>query len=126
MSGDDIRLDLLAKAVEKSNLDGQTKDALGDDLQYAQTLNGTKVRAEEGIQRLLISGVRRELLTAERVASAIKQHEITCPGASVPKTLKDAIGRVAAQYPLILLVIIIMAVKEYGIDWIFGVLSIGA
>ena len=38
---DDIRLDLLRDAIAESGLDGQTKDALADDLRYAQEINGT-------------------------------------------------------------------------------------
>ena len=65
---DDIRLDLLRDAICRSDLDGQTKDALADDLKYAQDINGTEDEALRGIKRLLISGVRRELLAHDRVA----------------------------------------------------------
>jgi hypothetical protein len=64
---DDIRLDLLRDAISRSDLDGQTKDALADDLKYAQDINGTEDEALRGIKRLLISGVRRELLAHEPV-----------------------------------------------------------
>jgi hypothetical protein len=37
---DDVRLDLLKDAIAESDLDGQTKDALADDLRYAQEING--------------------------------------------------------------------------------------
>jgi hypothetical protein len=67
---DDIRLDLLRDAICRSDLDGQTKDALADDLKYAQDINGTEDEALRGIKRLLISGVRRELLAHERMAAS--------------------------------------------------------
>ena len=35
---DDIRLDLLRDAICRSGLDGRTKDALADDLKYAQDI----------------------------------------------------------------------------------------
>jgi hypothetical protein len=46
---DDIRLDLLRDAICRSDLDGQTKDALADDLKYAQDINGTEDEALRGI-----------------------------------------------------------------------------
>ena len=87
---DDIRLDLLRDAIADSGLDGQTKDALADDLRYAQEINGTDDAALCGIKRIVISGIRRELLAHERMDKAIRRHSEACPGAGVPKTLKDA------------------------------------
>jgi hypothetical protein len=66
---DDIRLDLLRDAICRSDLDGQTKDALADDLKYAQDINGTEDEALRGIKRLLISGVRRELTPESTVSN---------------------------------------------------------
>jgi len=78
---DDIRLDLLRDAIADSELDGQTKDALADDLKYAQDINGTKDEALRGIKRLVISGIRRELLAHDRMEKAIKRHVENCSGA---------------------------------------------
>ena len=115
---DDIRLDLLRDAICRSDLDGQTKDALADDLKYAQDINGIENEALRGIKRLLISGVRRELLAHERVAAAIDAHVSGCPARATPKTIKDALQQIIAQYPILIAIMILLAVKEYGIGWI--------
>ena len=75
---DDIRLDLLRDAIAESGLDGQTKDALADDLRYAQEINGSQDAALRGIKRLVISGIRRELLAHDRTKKAIQAHESKC------------------------------------------------
>jgi len=75
---DDVRLDILKDAIADSGLDGQTKDALADDLRYAQEINGTADAALRGIKRLVISGIRRELLAHDRTMKAIDAHEHSC------------------------------------------------
>ncbi len=79
MSDSDARLDLLQKAIADSGLPGQMKDALADDLQYAQEINGTQDASLLGIKRLVISGIRRELLIEDRMGDAIKHHIAKCP-----------------------------------------------
>ncbi len=120
---DDIRLDLLRDAICRSDLDGPTKDALADDLKYAQDINGTEDEALRGIKRLLISGVRRELLAHERVTMAIDAHVSGCPARATPKTIKDALQQIIAQYPILIAIMILLAVKEYGIGWITKLLG---
>ena len=115
---DDIRLDLLRDAICRSDLDGQTKDALADDLKYAQDINGTEDEALRGIKRLLISGVRRELLAHERMATAIENHASGCSARATPKTIKDAIQQIIAQYPILIAIMLLLAVKQYGIGWL--------
>ena len=122
---DDIRLDLLRDAITDSGLDGQTKDALADDLRYAQEINGTDDAALCGIKRLIISGIRRELLAHERMDKAIRRHSEACPGAGVPQTLKDAAMRAASQYPVVVLIVLVLVIKEYGVRWIFGIFGVG-
>lgn len=75
---DDVRLDLLRDAISRSDLDGQTKDALADDLRYAQQINGTDDQASQGIKRLLISNIRRELLGHDRIKKAIAEQALKC------------------------------------------------
>ena len=87
---DDIRLDLLRDAIADSELDGQTKDALADDLRYAQEINGTEDSSLRGIKRLIISGIRRELLAHDRMEKAIKRHVENCPGAKWVKVAAQA------------------------------------
>ena len=75
---DDVRLDLLKEAIAKSDLDGRTKDCLADDLKYAQDINGADDIASQGIKRLLISGVRRELIAHKRITEALGMHTEAC------------------------------------------------
>jgi hypothetical protein len=75
---DDIRLDLLKDAIVRSGLDGPTKDVLADDLKYAQDINGDDDTASRGIKRLLISGVRRELIAHQRITEALEMHTEAC------------------------------------------------
>ena len=74
----DLRLDLLKDAIVMSGLDPQTKDALADDLKYAQDINGADDTASQGIKRLLISGVRRELIAHQRITEALEMHTEAC------------------------------------------------
>ena len=115
---EDVRLDMLRDAIKESDLDGQTKDVLADDLRYAQEINGTNDPALSGIKRLVISGVRRELLAHGRVAVAIRNHVDSCPGAGVPKTFQEFGTRIMSQYPIVLVIVVVLAVKEYGLGWI--------
>ena len=74
----DLRLDLLKDAIVMSGLDAQTKDALADDLKYAQDINGDDDAALRGIKRLVISGVRRELIAHQRITEALEMHTEAC------------------------------------------------
>lgn len=74
----DLRLDLLKDAIVMSGLDPQTKDALADDLKYAQDITGVDDTASQGIKRLLISGVRRELIAHQRITEALEMHTEAC------------------------------------------------
>lgn len=115
---DDIRLDVLRDAIASSKLDGQTKDVLADDLKYAQDINGTTDEALRGIKRLLISGVRRELLAHDRVTTAIDNHAAACAARTAPKTIKDALQQIGAQYPILVAIMVLLAVKQYGVGWL--------
>lgn len=120
---DDIRLDLLRDAIANSELDGQTRDALADDLRYAQDINGTDNEALRGIKRLLISGVRRELLAHDRVRGAVNDHAEHCPAMTAPRTLKAAIQQIAAQYPIIVAIMILLAAKELGVEGVAKIVA---
>ena len=71
---EDSRIEMLIAALKESDLDPSERDALADDLQYAQTINGSPDPSLQGIKRLTISGVRREMLSHART----KRHEDTC------------------------------------------------
>jgi hypothetical protein len=79
MNKDDYRLDALSVAITSSNLPGSIKDQLTDDLEYAQHINGTEDPALQGIKKLVILGIRRELTTHKAIADAISNHVDECP-----------------------------------------------
>lgn len=59
-------IDILSQRLADSEIDPQLRDALADDLSWAAQINGTADPAMQGIKRMAISGVRRELLAASR------------------------------------------------------------
>lgn len=74
MSDHDSRICILQQALMESDIDPAERDALADDLQYAQSINGSPDQTLQGIKRLTISGVRREMLGHARLAA----HARTC------------------------------------------------
>lgn len=72
---EDIRIETLKQALMESTIDPAERDALADDLEYAQTINGSKDPGLQGIKRITISNVRREMLAHKRM----KKHESDCP-----------------------------------------------
>jgi hypothetical protein len=70
MSSDDYRLEILSDAITKCDLPKPLKDMLADDLEYAQNIRNPEDQALQGIKRLVISGIRRELSTHERISEA--------------------------------------------------------
>ncbi len=71
----DLRIDALADAVKKSNLDGATKDLLADQLHYAASINGSHDPILQGMKKLTIANVRQELSMHGVMAKMIKTHE---------------------------------------------------
>ena len=72
---EDIRIETLKAALMASDISPAEKDALADDLEYAQSINGSPDETLQGIKRTVISGVRREMLAHQR----LKKHESDCP-----------------------------------------------
>ena len=52
------------------------------------------------------------------VTMAIDAHVSECSARATPKTIKDALQQIIAQYPILIAILILLAVKEYGIGWI--------
>ena len=103
---EDARIEILKDALMESKLIPKAeKDALADDLEYAQTINGDPDPTRQMMKRTLISGVRREMLAYDRHAStkadfetalrsALKDHTKNCPLATSPAAKKtDADGK---------------------------------
>ena len=72
---DDIRIEALTQELFESGIETSERDALADDLEYARTINGSPDAALQGIKRIAISNVRREMLAHKRM----KKHESDCP-----------------------------------------------
>lgn len=74
----DIRIETLKSALMASDISPAEKDALADDLEYAQLINGSPDPVQQGIKRTVISSVRREMLAHQR----LKKHESDCAAAA--------------------------------------------
>ena len=82
---EDARIELLKEALKESRVIPKAeKDALADDLEYAQTINGDPDPTRQMMKRSLISGVRREMLAHERHAQATRDFAVT-----LQKALKE-------------------------------------
>lgn len=114
---DDVRLDLLKDAISESGLDGQTKDALADDLRYAQTINGTDNEALQGIKRLVIGGIRRELLAHDRTVKAIQAHENGCAGRSAALSADFSPSRLASGAQVFVATVSAVATALRPVAW---------
>lgn len=72
---EDARIDALLNTVMEADIEPAERDQLVDDLKYAQDINGSPDPALQGIKRITISGVRKELLAHAR----LKKHVSDCP-----------------------------------------------
>lgn len=59
-------IDILKQRLAEVKIDPKMRDALADDLDWADSINGSPDPAMQGLKRLTIIGVRRELLAADR------------------------------------------------------------
>ena len=119
---EDVRLDLLKDAISESGLDGQTKDALADDLRYAQTINGTDNEALQGIKRLVIGGIRRELLAHDRTMKAVQAHEHSCAERSAALSADFSQNRPASSAQVFVATVSAVATALRPIAWPLAVI----
>ena len=64
----DPSIDILTQRLAAADIDPQTRDALASDLDYASGIHADAEPAMLGVKRLVVSGVRRELLALDREA----------------------------------------------------------
>lgn len=88
MSNDDPRIVIIQQKLAESKIHPAERDALADDLRFANDINGDTAPVMQTLKTMLISGVRRELLAHERT----DRHFSTCLVAS--QVTKDSEGRV--------------------------------
>lgn len=62
----DPSIDILTARLSEVKIDPQTRDALASDLDYASMIPHDADAAMLGVKRLVVSGVRRELLALSR------------------------------------------------------------
>ena len=58
----DPSIDILTQRLAEAEIDPQMRDALASDLDWAAQINGHPEPAMQGVKRLVVCGVRRELL----------------------------------------------------------------
>ena len=62
----DPSIDILTQRLADADIDPQMRDALASDLDWAAQINGNPDPSMQGVKRLVVCGVRRELLAADR------------------------------------------------------------
>lgn len=62
----DPSIDILTQRLAEADIDPQLRDALATDLDWAAQINGDPDPSMQGVKRLVVSGVRRELLACDR------------------------------------------------------------
>jgi hypothetical protein len=62
----DPSIDILTQRLADADIDPQLRDALASDLDWAAGINGNPDPSMQGVKRLVVCGVRRELLASDR------------------------------------------------------------
>lgn len=62
----DPSIDILTQRLADADIDPQLRDALASDLDWAAGINGNPDPSMQGVKRLVVCGVRRELLACDR------------------------------------------------------------
>lgn len=62
----DPSIDILTQRLASADIDPQLRDALASDLDWATGINGNPDPSMQGVKRLVVCGVRRELLACDR------------------------------------------------------------
>jgi len=85
MSNEDPRIVIIQQKLAEANMHPAERDALADDLQYANQINGDTAPVMQMLKTMFISGVRKELLAHERT----ERHFSSCVVAGRVKKDKD-------------------------------------
>lgn len=105
--------------VSKSTLEPEHKDNLHAFLDHAELCaNGTpdKIGAiGAAVADMIVRDARREVREEQRVSRAIDVHVARCPRAAAPKTPREWLGRMLADYPVLVLILVLWAVDRFGI-----------
>ena len=104
--------------VEASALEPEHKDVLQGMLDHAhKCANGTpdKVGAiGEAVAALIVRDARKEVRDHKRLKDEIAAHMAVCGKRTAPKNVREFAQRMAADYPLVVMIAAMLAIKGIG------------
>jgi len=92
MSNEDPRIVILQQKLADAKIHPAERDALADELRFAADINGDTAPVMQTLKTMLISGVRKELLTHER----FERHFASCVVAG--RVTKDGEGNLVMPW----------------------------
>jgi hypothetical protein len=112
--------------VQRDSMPPERKDALQSMLDHAHSVangNPDKIGAiAEAMSYIIIHIVRAETREHDRTCKAIADHSTECKANRVPKTAREFVLSVAAQYPLLAVLFIGVAIERGWLAKIAGLL----
>jgi hypothetical protein len=112
--------------VQRDSMPPERKDALQSMLDHAHSVangNPDKIGAiAEAMSYIIIHIVRQETREHDRTKAAIEDHTSECKANRVPKTAREFLVSVAAQYPLLAVLLIGIAIERGWIVKLAGLL----
>ncbi len=112
--------------VQRDSMPPERKDALQSMLDHAHSVangNPDKIGAiADSMSYIIIHIVRQEVREHDRTCKAIADHSTECKANRVPKTAREFLLSVAAQYPLLAVLFIGVAIERGWLAKIAGLL----
>ena len=112
--------------VQRDSMPPERKDALQSMLDHAHSVangNPDKIGAiADSMSYIIIHIVRQEVREHDRTRQAIADHATVCKAGRVPKTAREFLISVAAQYPLLAVLLIGIAIERGWLAKIAGLL----
>ena len=112
--------------VQRDSMPPERKDALQSMLDHAHSVaNGSpdKIGAiAEAMSYIIIHIVRAETREHDRTKAAIEAHTTECKANKLPKTMREFMLSLAAQYPLLAVLLIGIAIERGWIVKLAGLL----
>ena len=112
--------------VQRDSMPPERKDALQSMLDHAHSVangNTDKIGAiAEAMSYIIIHIVRAETREHDRTEAAIELHATECKVNKMPKTMREFMLSLAAQYPLLAVLLIGIAIERGWIVKLVGLL----
>ena len=112
--------------VQRDSMPPERKDALQSMLDHAHSVangNPDKIGAiAEAMSYIIIHIVRAETREHDRTEAAIESHATECKANKLPKTMREFMLSLAAQYPLLAVLLIGIAIERGWIVKLAGLL----